>query len=146
MLITDQIKLFGDSPLRGENLPQFGSRFPDSTALYTPRLQSLARDVACRRQLKLREGVYMYFSGPQYETPAEIRAARILGADAAGMSTCPEVLTAHHCGMEVLGFTMLTNMAAGILPQPLDEMEVLAAADAGRLAFTSLVRGCLAQM
>lgn len=146
MLIADQIKLFGDSPLRGPNLPEFGTRFPDSTALYSPRLREIARDVAAERHLPLREGVYMYFPGPQYETPAEIRAARALGADAAGMSTAPEVIAAHHCGMEVLGFTMLCNMAAGILDRPLDELEVLAAADAGKEAFTALVRGCLRRM
>ena len=143
MLIRDQIKLFGDSPLRGENLPQFGTRFPDSTTLYTPRLREIARQTARTQNLPLREGVYMFFPGPQYETPAEIRAARVLGADAAGMSTAPEVIAAHHCGMEVLGFSMLCNMAAGILPQPLDELEVLAAADAGKETFTTLVRGCL---
>ncbi len=146
MLITDQIKLALDSPLRGENLPQFGVRFPDSTTLYTPRLQALARQVARAQSVQLREGVYMFFPGPQYETPAEIRAARILGADAAGMSTAPEVIAAHHCGMEVLGFSMLCNMAAGILEQPLDEQEVLAAADAGKQMFTALERGCLARM
>lgn len=146
MLITDQIKLFGDSPLRGTNLPEFGTRFPDSTTLYTPRFQAIARHVAAQQGIVLREGVYMFFPGPQYETPAEIRAARLLGADAAGMSTCPEVIAAHHCGMEVLGFTMLCNMAAGILDQPLDELEVLAAADAGKEKFTALVRGCLKQM
>ena len=146
MLITDQIKLFGDSPLRGANFPEFGTRFPDSTTLYTPRFQAIARESARTLGIPLREGVYMFFPGPQYETPAEIRAARVLGADAAGMSTCPEVIAAHHCGMEVLGFTMLCNMAAGILPQPLDELEVLAAADAGKEKFTALVRCCLKQM
>lgn len=88
----------------------------------------------------------MFFPGPQYETPAEIRAARVLGADAAGMSTAPEVIAAHHCGMEVLGFSMLCNMAAGILDQPLDEQEVLDAAEAGKEKFTALVRTCLARM
>ena len=146
MLICDQIKLCLESPLRGENLPQFGTRFPDSTTLYTRRLQGIARQVAADQAITLREGVYMFFPGPQYETPAEIRAARVLGADAAGMSTAPEVIAAHHCGMEVLGFTMLCNMAAGILDQPLDELEVLAAADAGKEKFTALVRGCLARM
>lgn len=146
MLITDQIKLFGNSPLRGANLPEFGTRFPDSTTLYTPRLREIARAVAAEQRLPLREGVYIYFPGPQYETPAEIRAARVLGADAAGMSTAPEVIAAHHCGMEVLGFTMLCNMAAGILDQPLNELEVLAAADAGKEIFTALVRGCLRRM
>ena len=146
MLICDQIKLCLDSPLRGENLSQFGTRFPDSTTLYTRRLRDMARQVAADQAITLREGVYMFFPGPQYETPAEIRAARVLGADAAGMSTAPEVIAAHHCGMEVLGFTMLCNMAAGILDQPLDELEVLAAADAGKEKFTALVRGCLERM
>ena len=146
MLITDHIKLLGDSPLRGKNLPQFGTRFPDCTTLYTPRLREIARQVAQAQGIALREGVYMFFPGPNYETPAEIRAARVLGADAAGMSTAPEALIAHHCGMEVLGFSMLCNMAAGILPQPLDEQEVLDAAEAGKEKFTALVRGCLQRM
>ena len=146
MLITDQIKLFLDSPLRGENLPQFGPRFPDSSFLYTPRLQSIARETARGLSLTLREGVYFYFPGPQYETPAEIRAARVLGGDAAGMSTAPEVIVAAHCGMEVLGITLLSNMAAGILPQPLSEAEVLAAGKAGKAAFGALLRGCLRAM
>ena len=89
MLITDQIKLFSESPLRGENLPQFGPRFPDASHLYTPRLQALAREVAAAQGLPLREGVYFYCFGPQYETPAEIRAVRALGGDAVGMSTAP---------------------------------------------------------
>ena len=143
MLISDHIKLCGESPLSGENLPQFGPRFPDCTSLYTPRLRALARSVAAEQGLTLREGVYMYFLGPQYETPAEIRAARTLGADAAGMSTAPEVIAAGHCGMEVLGFTFLTNMAAGVTGERLDEQEVIRAAEAGKTRFTALVRGCL---
>lgn len=146
MLITDHIKLFGVSPLCGPNLEPFGPRFPDMSHVYTPALQTVARQTAAELAIPLREGVYMFFPGPQYETPAEVRAARTLGADAVGMSTVPEAITAAHCGMEVLGFTMLTNMAAGILPQPLDELEVLAAADAGKRAFTALVQGCLARL
>ena len=146
MLITDQIKLFSESPLRGENLPQFGVRFPDATHLYTLRLQQLARQVAARQGVTLREGVYFYCYGPQYETPAEIRAARILGGDAVGMSTAPEVIVAARCGMEVLGFTLLSNMAAGILDQPLTEQEVLDAAETARETFSALVLGCLEQM
>ena len=130
MLITDQIKMFSESPLRGENLPEFGVRFPDASHLYTP----------------LREGVYFYCYGPQYETPAEIRAARILGGDAVGMSTAPEVIVAGHCGMEVLGLTLLSNMAAGILDQPLSEQEVLDAAEAAREKFSGLIRACLRKM
>lgn len=146
MLITDQIKLFSQSPLRGENLPQFGVRFPDASHLYTPRLQELARQTAKALDIPLREGVYFYCYGPQYETPAEVRAARILGGDAVGMSTAPEVVVAGHCGMEVLGFTLLSNMAAGILDQPLSEQEVLDAGAAAREKFSGLVRACLRNM
>ena len=146
MLITDQIKLFSESPLRGENLPDFGVRFPDASHLYTPRLQVLARETAARLGVPLREGVYFYCYGPQYETPAEVRAARILGADAVGMSTAPEVIVAGHCGMEVLGLTLLSNMAAGILDQPLSEKEVLDAAEAAREKFSGLVRACLRKL
>ncbi len=143
MLITDQIKIFMESPLRGENLPEFGPRFPDSSYLYTPALRDLARKQARKLDINLKEGVYMYFPGPQYETPAEVRMARILGADAVGMSTAPEVITAGHCGMQVLGFTLVSNMAAGVLPQPLSEEEVLEAAAAAREKFSSLLLACL---
>ena len=146
MLITDHIKMFSESPLRGENLPQFGDRFPDASHLYTVRLQKLALEAAAELKLELKEGVYFYCYGPQYETPAEIRAARALGADAVGMSTAPEVIVAGHCGMEVLGFTLLSNMAAGILDQPLSEREVLDAAEACKGKFSALVRACLKKM
>ena len=146
MLITDHIKFFLESPLRGENLPQFGVRFPDASNLYTPALRDVARNAAQRLGIRLREGVYMYVPGPQYETPAEVRAARILGADAVGMSTAPEVITAGHCGMRVLGFTLLTNMAAGILDQPLSEEEVLTAAAAAKERFSKLILTCLEQL
>lgn len=143
MLITDQIKIFLESPLRGENLPEFGPRFPDSSYLYTPALQDLARKQARKLDLDLKEGVYMYFPGPQYETPAEVRMARLLGADAVGMSTAPEVIVAGHCGMQVLGITLVSNMAAGVLPQPLSEQEVLDAAAAAREKFSGLILSCL---
>ena len=146
MLITDQIKLFSESPLRGENLPAFGPRFPDASHLYTPRLQEIARRAARALDVPLREGVYFYCYGPQYETPAEVRAARILGADAVGMSTAPEVIVAGHCGMEVLGITLLSNMAAGILDQPLSEQEVLQAGEAAREKFSGLIRACLREL
>ena len=146
MLITDHIKMFSESPLRGENLPEFGVRFPDASHLYTPRLQALARQTAQELGITLREGVYFYCYGPQYETPAEIRAARVLGGDAVGMSTAPEVIVAGHCGMEVLGVTLLSNMAAGILDQPLSEQEVLDAAAQAREEFSGLIRACLRKM
>lgn len=146
MLITDQIKIFMESPLRGENLPEFGVRFPDASKLYTPALRQVARNAAKNLGIELKEGVYMYFPGPQYETPAEVRFARIAGADAVGMSTASEVITAGHCGMQVLGFTLLSNMAAGILDQPLSEQEVLEAAEACKDKFSRLVLECLKQM
>lgn len=146
LLITDHIKLYGDGPLRGENIPEFGPRFPDASYLYTPSLQKLAREAAKKLLIPLKEGVYMYFPGPQYETPAEIRAARVLGADAVGMSTVPEVIAAAHCGMDVLGFSLLSNMAAGILDQPLSEEEVLEAGAACRDKFSKLVLSCLREL
>ena len=146
MLITDQIKIFLESPLRGENLPEFGPRFPDSSYLYTPKLQALAKQQARALDIDLKTGVYMYFPGPQYETPAEIRMARILGADAVGMSTAPEVITAGHCGMDVLGITLVSNMAAGVLPQKLTEQEVLDAAAAAREKFSGLLLACLSHL
>ena len=143
MMITDHIKLFGVSPLCGAKLDEFGPRFPDVSAVYTPALRKAAREAAQALEIPLREGVYMYFPGPQFETPAEVRMARILGADAVGMSTVPETIVAAHCGMQVLGFTLCTNMAAGVLDQPLSGEEVLEAAEAARPRFTSLVKACL---
>jgi purine-nucleoside phosphorylase len=145
-LITDHMKFFMDSPLRGKNLDEFGTRFPDATHLYTPRLQEVARQVAKDQGLPLKEGVYMYFPGPSYETPAEIRAIRVLGADLVGMSTVPEVLAAGHCGMEVLGFSLVSNAAAGITGEALSEQEVLDAAAAAKERFSSLICGCIQSM
>lgn len=143
MLITDHIKLFGESPLCGANIDTFGPRFPDMSHVYTPALRDAARQAAGDLGIPLREGVYMYFPGPQYETPAEVRLARILGADAVGMSTVPEAIVAAHCGMRVLGFTLCTNMAAGVLEQPLSGEEVIAAGIAAGPKFTALVKACL---
>lgn len=146
MLITDHIKLFGASPLTGPNIEELGPRFPDMSHVYTPALQEKARQAAQNLCIPLRQGVYMFFPGPQYETPAEVRAARILGADAVGMSTVPEAIAAAHCGMDVLGFTLCTNMAAGVLDQPLSGEEVIAAAAAAAPRFTALVKACVGQL
>lgn len=146
MLITDHIKLFGASPLTGPNIEELGPRFPDMSHVYTPALQQTARQAAQTLHIPLRQGVYMFFPGPQYETPAEVRAARILGADAVGMSTVPEAIAAAHCGMDVLGFTLCTNMAAGVLDQPLSGEEVIAAAAAAGPRFTALVKACLERL
>ena len=144
MLITDHIKLFGDSPLRGPNPPGH-VRFPDMSFAYAPALRESARRAAAKLSIPLREGVYMYFPGPQYETPAEIRTARVLGADAVGMSTVPEVIAARHAGLEVLGFSLLCNMAAGVSPHLLTEQEVLDTAAKARPVFSALVLESLSQ-
>ena len=146
MMITDHIKLFGVSPLCGPNVEEFGPRFPDVSHVYTPELQEVARRAAAETSVKLREGVYMYFPGPQYETPAEVRMARILGASACGMSTVPEAIVAAHCGMQVLGLTLCTNMCAGILDQPLSGEEVMEIAAQSSVKFSGLVRKCLEGM
>ena len=114
VLLLDHIKLALDSPVRGENPNDLGDRFFDMTTAYTPYLREIAKQAAKATGKTLHEGVYAYMGGPQFETPAEIRALRLLGADLVGMSTVPEVITAAHCGMEVLGLSCVTNMAAGM--------------------------------
>ena len=125
MLISDHINYSGSNPLLGQNMPEFGPRFPDVSDLYTARLRKIITEKAAQNGIALRQGVYMMFSGPNYETPAEVRMARIVGADAVGMSTVPEALVAAQCGMEVLGISCITNMAAGVLNQPLSHEEVI---------------------
>ena len=129
MLIEDHINYMGKNPLVGANDETLGCRFPDMSFAYSPELRALAERCAGEIGTQLCKGVYLACSGPSYETPAEIRAFRILGADAVGMSTVPEVIAANHCGMRALAFSLISNMAAGILRQPLTEEEVL---EAGR--------------
>ncbi len=124
MIVSDHIKLNGASPLRGKNLDFFGPRFFDVTDMYTKKLRKIALKCAEGSGLIFREGAYMFFPGPQFETPAEIRAARLLGADAVGMSTVTEALTAAHCSMPLLAFSVMTNMAAGVLDCKLSDEEV----------------------
>lgn len=140
MLITDHIKLIPQSPLRGPNPDELGPRFFDMTHAYDPKLQAYARATAKALGVTLREGVYMLFTGPNFETPAEVRAARILGADAAGMSTVPEAIAAAHMGMHTMGISCMTNMAAGILDQPLNHKEVLEVGNRVSATFEALVR------
>lgn len=126
MVISDQIKLCGHNPTRGPNVEEFGPRFFDVTRMYPKNLREIALDCAKDSGLTFHEGVYFFMPGPQFETPAEIRAIRTLGGDAVGMSTVTEALTAAHCGLPVLGLSVITNMAAGILDQPLSDEEVVA--------------------
>jgi len=125
MLITDHIACFCDSPLFGKNDERFGVRFPSMSDAYSKKLQNTAQECAKNCGIDLKEGAYIYSKGPSYETPAEIRAFRMMGADACGMSTAPETIVAVHCGINVLGISCITNMAAGILDQPLSHTEVV---------------------
>ncbi len=143
MLISDHLNFMGAAPTRGPNPEEFGPRFFDVSRVYAPELRLLAKELAGSLKANLHEGVYAYMTGPQFETPAEIRALRTLGADAVGMSTVPEVLAAAHCGLPVLGLSVLTNMASGILPvdAPISQVEQIGNIAAADLA--TLIKGVL---
>jgi purine-nucleoside phosphorylase len=140
MLISDHIHFDMDSPLRGHNMDEFGPRFPDMSDAYKKSLRKMAKEAGKELNIPLHEGVYAFMGGPSYETPAEVRMAGILGADAVGMSTVPEVIVAAHAGMDILGITCVTNMAAGILDQPLNHADVVEVAARVRDDFIALVR------
>ncbi|SFM08844.1 purine-nucleoside phosphorylase [Salibacterium qingdaonense] len=140
MLITDHINHAGAHPLRGKNNPDLGVRFPDMSAAYSLRLREEAQHAAAKLGMNLREGVYVWNSGPSYETPAEVRMLQYLGGDAVGMSTVPEVTAARHAGMETAGISCISNMAAGILDQPLSHEEVIDTTQQVRKEFLSLIR------
>lgn len=146
MVIDDHINLMGNNPLVGANDDRFGARFPDMTEVYSTRLRRIADQAGKAIDLLLPHGVYVALLGPSYETPAEIRYLRTIGADAVGMSTVPEAIAARHMGMEVLGISCITNMAAGVLPQPLDHNEVMETARRIRGQFIALLEGIIGQL
>ena len=146
MLITDQISSFVPSPLRGANMDALGVRFPDMSKIYSDRLNRIIRKIAVNGEIPLKEGVYLQTAGPAYESPAEIRMFRTLGADAVGMSTAIEAIAARHCGMEICGVSCISNLAAGISPHPLTHEEVKEAGDKAAPQFTLLVRSAIAEM
>lgn len=143
MLITDHINYMFQNPLTGPNLGEYGRRFPDMTHVFSPFLTGAVKSAAARLSIPLREGVYVGFCGPSYETPAEIRMFKMLGASAVGMSTVPEAIVANHCGMRVCGISCITNYAAGILDQPLTEAEVIETAGRTGPVFQRLLRGAI---
>lgn len=146
MIITDHIKLIAESPMRGTNVDELGERFFDMSCTYDKALQQLALDCGKTLGIQLRQGVYQYFTGPQYETPAEVRLARMCGADAVGMSTVPEAIAASHMHMHTLGISSLTNMAAGILDTPLNHKDVLEASEKGKAHFAVLIQNIVQRM
>ena len=144
MVMDDHINLLGSNPLVGPNEDQFGPRFPDMTEVYSKRLRGLADTAARAQGLQIGHGVYVALHGPSYETPAEIRFLRTIGADAVGMSTVPEAIVARQMGVEVLGISCITNAAAGVLPQPLNHSEVMEVAQRVKGAFAALLEGIIA--
>lgn len=143
MLMSDHISSFIPSPLIGANEEELGPRFPDMSDVYKKEIRSIIRRVAEEEKIPLQEGVYIQFTGPAYESPAEIRMARALGADAVGMSTVCEAIVANHMGMDICGISCITNMASGILPQPLSHKEVQETADRVAPLFERLVKKSL---
>lgn len=143
MVIDDHINFLGRNPLTGPNEDRFGVRFPDMTEVYSPRLRAIADAASADKGVAVQHGVYIAVPGPSYETPAEIRAFRTLGADAVGMSTVPEAIAARHMGLEVLGISCITNMAAGMLPETLSHEEVFEIANRVKDSFTALLEGII---
>jgi purine-nucleoside phosphorylase len=146
MVIDDHVNLTGHNPLVGDNDERFGPRFPDMTEVYSSRLRGIADSAGKAMGLLLPHGVYVALLGPSYETPAEIRYLRTIGADAVGMSTVPEAIVARHMNMDVLGISCITNMAAGVLPQPLDHADVMETARRIRGQFIALLEGIIGQL
>jgi len=146
MLIEDHLNFTGNNPLMGQNLSEFGPRFPDMSRVYNRDLMALAKKIGREENIPLKEGVYAIYTGPSYETPAEIRAYRTLGADAIGMSTVPEAIVANYSGMKVLGVSCITNMASGILDQPLNHEEVIEVSARVRDSFITLISRVIEEM
>ncbi len=146
MIIRDHIKLMGSSPMRGTNINEFGPRFFDMTKVYSREFRDIARECAAKSSLNVHEGVYFFTPGPQYETPAEIKAIRLLGGDAVGMSTVTEVLTAAHCSLPVLAISVMTNMAAGVLEQPLTMEEVIETANSIEEPFSEFIEDIISHL
>lgn len=146
MIIDDHINMLGSNPLIGPNDDRFGPRFPDMSEVYSARLRAIADEAARARGVSVSHGIYVAVHGPSYETPAEIRFFRKMGADAIGMSTVPEAIAARHMGLEVLGISCISNAAAGVLPQPIDHQEVLATMQRVRNSFVSLIEGIIERL
>lgn len=146
MMLTDHITTGVPSPLIGANLDELGVRFPDMSEVYSKRIQEIVRETAKEQEIDLKEGVYAQFTGPNYETPAEIRMARTWGADAVGMSTACEAMAARHMGMEICGISCITNLAAGMSKEELNHKEVQETADRVAKQFKALITGIITKL
>lgn len=146
MIIKDHINMSGANPLIGKNIDELGPRFPDMSEPYSKKLIDIAKNTAKKLNIDIKEGVYLMLTGPCYETPAEIRMVRKLGADAVGMSTVPEVITARHMEVSVLGISCITNMASGILNKPLNHKEVIETSNMVKDKFKKLISGIIADI
>lgn len=146
VLLSDHLNLLGANPLRGAHDDRLGTRFPDMTEVYSSRLRKIAREEAAKQSINMTEGVYACLPGPSYETPAEIRMLRTLGADIVGMSTVPEAIAARHAGMEVMGIALVSNAAAGVLGTPITHHEVLEAGRAAAPALAGLIEAIVARI
>ena len=146
MVITDHINMMGTNPLIGPNADRFGTRFPDMTRVYTRELVQLAKDCAKKQNIDLKAGVYISYTGPSFETPAEIRLFQQFGGQAVGMSTVPEAIVAAHCGLRVLAVACIANLAAGILDVPLSGEEVIEAAGQASQKFIGLLKAVVEQL
>ncbi|MGN0473044.1 MAG: purine-nucleoside phosphorylase [Lachnospiraceae bacterium] len=146
MMITDHIACFAPNPLIGPNVDELGTRFPDMSEIYDKELQNVIRSAAAEDQIPLREGVYVYLTGPSFESPAEIRMLRTMGASAVGMSTVVEAIAAKHCGMRICGISCICNLAAGMTENPLSHQEVQEAANIAAPKFKKLLTDSVAKM
>ena len=146
MMITDQIADFVPSPLIGPNLEELGPRFPDMSHIYDPELQEILVSEAEKLRIPLKQGVYVQLSGPNFETPAEVRMCRLLGGDAVGMSTACEAVAANHMGMKICGISFISNLGCGLTEKPLSHEEVQEAADLAAPDFERLVEACIQRM
>ena len=146
MIISDHINLYGNNPLIGKNDDDFGPRFPDMSNAYNKELIQKAKSVAHSLNIDIKEGVYVMTSGPNYETPAEVRMIRAIGGDAVGMSTVPEVIVANHCGINVLGISCISNMAAGISNNKLNHQEVIETSNMVKNDFISLIKNLIKEL
>ena len=146
MIISDHINLSGNNPLIGKNDDDFGPRFPDMSNAYNKELIQKAKSVAHSLNIDIKEGVYVMTSGPNYETPAEVRMIKAIGGDAVGMSTVPEVIVANHCGINVLGISCISNMAAGISNNRLNHQEVIETSNMVQNDFIALIKNLIKEL